>query len=390
MSKSKKRLSPETRLVHDERYAEGAVAPPIYQTSLFTFENHQAMVERYEGNLHQSVYSRVDNPTNSVLHDKLAQLEGGEAALSFSSGMAAISNAIFSIVKTGDRIVCIRNVYADTYRLLCGLCRRFGIDVTFVDGRDTSAVLTALPGARLLYLESPNTWMFEEQDLAVLAAHARDKGVVTIADNSWASPLNQNPLALGVDIVVHSATKYISGHSDTVAGIAIGAQSHIDRIASEVRPYLGASLSAQDAARLLRGLRTLPLRIQRHHESGLHIVERLLQQKQVKRICHPVVDKKEYSTLRGYGGLFSFELGDGIDIPRFCDALNIFRLGVSWGGYESLVVPAAVSLSQEGDNNAAVDFGVPQRMVRLFVGLEDPDDLWSDLEHAFAEASAAL
>lgn len=389
MNKKNKTLTIETQLVHDDPYSEGAIAPPIYQTSLFTFDNYESMVDRYLGNVHQAVYSRVDNPTNTILHGKIAALEGGEAALAFSSGMAAISNAILSILRPGDRVVCIKNVYADTYRLLRGPCARLNIDTIFVDGTDVEDVKRNLPGAKLLYLESPNTWMFEEQDLAKLAKLARAESVVTIADNSWASPINQNPLQHGVDLVVHSATKYISGHSDTVAGVVVGSKNLIECIDQDVRPYLGASLSAQDAARLIRGLRTLPLRIQRHHDSGLKIAGKLADHDNVKRVCHPGIQKQAFSSLKGYGGLFSFELDSGIDIPTFCNTLKLFRLGVSWGGYESLVVPAAVSHSQSGDNNAAVDFGVPPRMIRLFVGLEDANDLWNDLENAFDSASTS-
>ena len=389
MNKKNPSLSVETQLVHDDPHAEGAIAPPIYQTSLFTFASYQAMVDRYLGDVHQAVYSRVDNPTNSVLHEKIAALEGGEAALAFSSGMAAISNVILSIVRPGDRVVCVKNVYADTYRLLRGPCARLDIETVFVDGTDIDDVKKNLPGAKLLYLESPNTWMFEEQDLATLAKLARAESVLTIADNSWASPINQNPLQLGVDLVGHSATKYISGHSDTVAGVVAGSKHLIERIDQDLRPYLGACLSAQDAARLIRGLRTLPLRIQRHHDSGLQIAHKLAEHKNVKRVCHPAIQKQDFSPLRGYGGLFSFEVSDAINIPLFCDALALFRLGVSWGGYESLVVPAAVSHSQVGANNAAVDFGVPPGMIRLFVGLEDPSDLWNDLQQAFDAATNA-
>lgn len=387
MTKNKHATSIETQLAHDDRHAEGAIAPPIYQSSLFTFESYQAMVDRYRGDVTQAVYSRVDNPTNTVLHEKLALLEDGDAALSFSSGMAAISNTILSIVKPGDRIVCIQNVYADTYRLLRGLCARFGVETVFVDGTDVAEVERSLAGAKLLYLESPNTWMFEEQDLKSLAKLARANGVTTVADNSWASPINQKPLNLGVDLVVHSATKYISGHSDTVAGAVVGNADLVGRIDQTVRPYLGASLSAQDAARLIRGLRTLPIRIKRHHESGLIIARRLAARHDVERVCHPGLEPKKFSRLSGYGSLFSFEVAAAIDIPIFCDALEIFHLGVSWGGYESLVVPAEVSLNQTGENNAAADFEVPPRMIRLFVGLEDPEDLWRDLEGAFNAAA---
>jgi len=375
-------------LVHDERHAEGAIAPPIYQTSLFSFTSYQSMVERFRGDTDQSVYSRVGNPTVSVLLEKICRLEKGEAAAAFSSGMAAISNAVLAQVQSGDRIVCVRDVYPDTYRLLRGLCARFGIMTEFVDGNDLNAIKAAMPGAKLIYLESPNSWVMQEQDLAAVAKLARAEGVTTLVDNSWASPVFQKPLQCGIDIVVHSASKYISGHSDTVAGLLVGRRSLIEKMNAEVVPYLGAKLSAQEAALLLRGLRTLPLRMQRHQESGLIIAKRLSAHEQVARVYHPGLRRKDFSLLSGYGGLFSIELDERIDIPAFCDALSIFRLGVSWGGYESLVMPANVSINQASEHNPAVDFGVSPRMIRLFVGLEDPDDLWTDLLGAFAAAQA--
>jgi len=379
-------VSEDTMLAHDERHSEGAIAPPIYQTSLFSFASYQAMVDRFRGDTDQAMYSRVGNPTVAVLLDKICQLEQGESAAAFSSGMAAISNAILSIAKSGDRIVCVNDVYPDAYRLLRGLCARFGIITEFVDGSDLAAIEAMLPGARLLYLESPNSWVMQEQDLATIATLARASGVTTMIDNSWASPIFQKPLQCGIDLVVHSASKYISGHSDTVAGLLVGSQSLIEIMNAEVAPFLGAKLSAQEASLLLRGLRTLPLRMQRHQTSGLTIARRLSQHARVERVLHPGLSPEDYSSLLGFGGLFSIELDSSIDIPAFCNALSVFRLGVSWGGYESLAMPAEVSINQAGEHNPAVDFGISPRMVRLFVGLEDPEDLWSDLSQALAGA----
>jgi cystathionine beta-lyase/cystathionine gamma-synthase len=383
-------MSDETDLVHDERYSEGAVSPPIYQTSLFAFEDYQSMVDRYRGDSDHAVYSRIDNPTTRVLQDKMAMLESGDAAAAFSSGMAAICNAILGVVQSGDRIVCINHVYPDTYRLLCGLCSRLGIVAEFVDGTDTAAVADRLHGATLLYLESPNTWMMQEQDLGTLAELAHAEGVSTIADNSWATPLFQKPLQAGIDLVVHSASKYISGHSDTVAGLVVGNEELIERINLQVRPYLGASLSPHSASLLIRGLRTLPLRMQRHQESGLLLASRLAERADVRHVNHPGLQKSDFSLLSGYGSLFSIEVDESVHIPSFCDALSLFRLGVSWGGYESLVVPAEIARDQAGEFNSARDFGVPPRMIRLFVGLEDPDDLWNDLQQAFQSATRSV
>ena len=375
-----------TLLVHDERHEKGAVAPPVYQTSLFTFDSYQSMVDRFRGDSAAPVYSRVDNPTVSVLNDKIRQLERAEAALAFSSGIAAISNAILGLVKSGDRIVCVRHCYPDTYRLLRGICEKFGVVTEFVDGGDLAAIEKALPGARLLYLESPTTWVMEEQDIVSVAQLARAAGVTTIVDNSWATPIFQKPLEVGIDLVVHSASKYISGHSDTVAGLLAGNRQIVDRLVAETTPYLGAKLSAQEAALLLRGLRTLPLRLERHQASGLMIAGRLAAHPNVVRVHHPGLDPCDYSLLSGYGGLFSFEVDDSIDIATFCNSLSLFRLGVSWGGHESLVMPSEVSIKQAGEHSAAIEFGVSPRLVRLFVGLEDPEELWQDIATALSNA----
>ena len=376
----------DTLLVHDERHSKGAVAPPIYQTSLFTFDSYQAMVDRFRGETDHAVYSRIDNPTVSVLLEKICQLEGGEKALAFSSGIAAISNAILGLVKAGDRVVCVKHCYPDTYRLLKLICARFGVTTDFVDGTDLLAIENALLGAKLLFLESPTTLLFEEQDLSRIAALAKAADVITIIDNSWATPIFQQPLKCGIDLVVHSASKYISGHSDTVAGLLVGNGALIDKLVNETTPYLGAKLSAQEASLLLRGLRTLPLRLQRHQESALMIANRISDHPAVTAVHHPGLSPAPYSSLSGYGGLFSFEVDNSINIPAFCNSLELFRLGVSWGGYESLVMPAEVSINQAGSPSAAIDFGVSSRLIRLFVGLEDPEDLWQELHAALASA----
>ena len=376
----------DTLLVHDERHSKGAVAPPIYQTSLFTFDSYQAMVDRFRGETDHAVYSRIDNPTVSVLLEKMCQLEGGEKALAFSSGIAAISNAILGLVKAGDRVVCVKHCYPDTYRLLKLICARFGVTTDFVDGTDLLAIENALLGAKLLFLESPTTLLFEEQDLSRIAALAKAADVITIIDNSWATPIFQKPLKCGIDLVVHSASKYISGHSDTVAGLLVGNGALIDKLVNETTPYLGAKLSAQEASLLLRGLRTLPLRLQRHQESALMIAKRISDHPAVTAVHHPGLSPAPYSSLSGYGGLFSFEVDNSINIPAFCNSLELFRLGVSWGGYESLVMPAEVSINQAGSPSAAIDFGVSSRLIRLFVGLEDPEDLWQELHAALASA----
>lgn len=378
-------LDAATQLIHDEPHACGAIAPPIYQTSLFAFPSYEAMAARFRGETSQPLYSRGDNPTVQELEEKLAGLEGGEAARAFASGMGAVSAAVLSIVQSGDRIVCVRHCYPDTYRLFQQLLPRLGVRADYVDGKDLDAIGAALPGARLLYLESPTTLLFETQDVPAIAALARAQGVVTMIDNSWATPLNQQPLRHGVDLVVHSASKYISGHSDTVAGAVVCSAAWMQRIMELSYPFLGAKLAPFEAWLLLRGLRTLPLRMSRHAASARVLADRLRDESRVRNVFQP--DPRQSTTLSDVSGLFSIQFEEDVDVAAFCNALRLFRLGVSWGGYESLAMPAGIACQQSGSVNSLIDFGVPKQLVRLSIGLEDSDDLWQDLRLAITNAA---
>lgn len=379
---------PATILAHDPRFSEGAVVPPLYQTSLFTFESYDQMRATFAGRTGQSVYSRVGNPTTAVFEDKLARLEGAEAARGFASGMAAISGAVLSQVRSGDRVVCVRHVYPDAYRFFEVLLPRMGVTVEYVDGRDLVAMERALVGARALYLESPTSWVFEVQDVARLSAIARREGAVTIIDNSWASPIFQRPLLHGADLVVHSASKYLCGHSDTVAGVVAGSAELIGHLNRIVLPYLGAKLAPFEGWLLVRGLRTLELRMRAHERNATAVATALREHPRVTRVLHPALDGTvDGGQLTGSSGLFSLEVDGSTDVERFCDALRLFKLGVSWGGHESLVMPAAVVHEQAAAGpNSAIDFGVSPRTVRLHVGLEATQDLIDDLTRALAGA----
>ncbi|MDJ1159970.1 PLP-dependent transferase [Chelatococcus sp. SYSU_G07232] len=386
-------LSPDTLaqaatlLAHDEPLPGGPVVPPIYQTSLFTFASFAEMADTFAGRRRQPIYSRGDNPTVMEFESRIAALEGAEAARAFSSGMGAISATILAFVGAGERMVAVRHVYGDAYRLFERLLPHLGITVDYVDGSDAAAVAAALPGARLLYLENPCSMIFELQEIALLARMARAQGIVTAIDNSWATPLFQKPITHGVDLVLHSASKYLGGHSDTVAGIVAGSAEHIARINARTFPYLGAKLSPFEAWLLLRGLRTLPLRLAHHMKSALAIAERLRGHPAVERVMHPAYSNHPgKATLTGFSGLFSFEVAEAIDVPAFIDALRLFRIGVSWGGHESLVVPALASLQQTPDVNSFSRFGVSPRTIRLHIGVEDTEDLWADLTQALDRA----
>ena len=369
-------------LAHDERQLGDAVVPPIFQTSLFTFSSYDEMAATFAGKKVRPTYSRGLNPTVRAFEEKIALLERTEDALGFASGMGAISSAVLAFVQPGDRILAVEHLYPDSFRFFEVVLRRFGIGVDYVDGTDLAAVEKALAGRKLLYLESPTSWMFQVLDLAALAGLAGKAGALTITDNSWASPVFQQPIALGCDLVLHSASKYLGGHSDVVAGVVAGRGELIGKIRREILPYLGAKLSPFDAWLLLRGLRTLPARMREHERSALALATRLQSHPAVTRVHHPALSQPRDKGLLGSSGLFSIEIDSAIDIPAFCNALQLFKLGVSWGGHESLVCPAGVTRVQAGGPNHALRFGVPERMVRLNTGLEGTEALWSDLTQA--------
>lgn len=373
-------------VAHDEVNAYDAVVPPIAQTSLFTFSSYDEMNETYMGKKTRPTYSRGLNPTVRHFEDMIAQLEGGEDAIGFASGMAAISSTVMTFVRPGDKLLCVRHVYPDAYRLFEILLRQYGVRTVYVDGRDEAAVASELPGAALFYIESPTSWSMDALDVASLAALARKHGVVTAIDNSWASPVFQQPLSLGVDLVLHSASKYIGGHSDVVAGVVTGSKALIGKIRATTYPYLGGKLSPFDAWLLIRGLRTLPTRMKAHEAAALHVARKLAAHPLVKNVLHPGLGNSLPPGLSGTSGLFSFTFAEGVDIPKFADQLRLFKLGVSWGGHESLVVPATVVHNQAAGPNSAVDFGISPRVVRLHVGLEGADALWADLGAAIDAA----
>ncbi|MEX2536990.1 MAG: PLP-dependent aspartate aminotransferase family protein [Trueperaceae bacterium] len=364
-------------------------APALYQTSLFTFGSFEEMRQAIESKDDAYIYTRGRNPTVRAFEEKIALLEGAQDACAFASGMGAIAAVVLGNVRAGDKILCIRNVYPDAYKLMTRFLPKFGVETEFVDGTSSQAVQDRLDDdqIKLLYLESPTTLLFELQDLEALCRAARQRGVVTVVDNSWATPLGQRPLDHGADLVLHSASKYLSGHSDVVAGVVAGSSEAIGRLRDLELMVLGGKLSPFDAWLLLRGLRTLPLRLERHESSARKIADFLAQQAQITKVHypgdagHPQGDLYHKYFSCG-GGLLSFELADEAQVEPFVDALRVFSLGVSWGGFESLVYPVLMSHLTAGEHSASRAFGVPRSLVRLHVGLEDPADLITDLARA--------
>jgi cystathionine beta-lyase/cystathionine gamma-synthase len=366
--------------------ALGAITPPIYQTSLFSFDSYADFEARMAGASDRPLYTRVQNPTVAAFEQMVARAEGAEAAVGFASGMAAVASTLFALVRPGDRIACITHVYPDSYRLMERMLRPWGVEITYHPPEAFEDQPELLAGARLAYLESPNSMMMEVMDLRRVAEHARRHGTLTVIDSSWATPVLLSPLALGIDLVLHSASKYISGHSDTVAGVVAGSAEMVGRLRDLTLPLLGGKLAPFEAWLLLRGLRTLEARMRQHGHTADLFVDRLADRPEVTRVRSPGANA--VPGLRGRSGLMSIELAESVDIPRFADALKLFRLGVSWGGFESLVVPAAITLKQAGEQNAPQRFGVPPRLVRMSLGLESAEALWADFTQALEAAKS--
>jgi cystathionine beta-lyase/cystathionine gamma-synthase len=364
---------------HDDRHY-GSINVPIYQTSLFSFDTYEQFNLARQDEQANFVYSRGNNPTVRYLEDKLAQLEEGEAAKCFASGMAAISAAILSIVEQGDHVICTHQAYGPTREFLGTYLRKFGIETTLVDGRSLENWANAVrPNTKLLYLESPTSMMFELQDIRACAELARSIGAETIIDNTWATPCFQNPLTMGVGLVVHSITKYISGHSDCVGGVVVGSRRLMNRLMTTEYMLFGGIMTPQTAALATRGLRTLPLRMQRHETSGLKVADYLSKQDFVSKVMHPGLTTHPQhelarSQMSGYGSLFSFESNEPVaKLRKWADRLQYFRIGPSWGGFESLINVNAVNKNDQETCS----------VVRLYIGAEDPDDLIRDLDEAW-------
>jgi cystathionine beta-lyase/cystathionine gamma-synthase len=362
------------------------VAPPIVQSSLFTFDSYAAFEDRMAGRTATALYTRVQNPTVAAFEAMMAVAEGGEAAVGFASGMAAISSSLLSAVGPGDRLVCVEHVYPDSYRFMERMLRPLGVLVEYHPIAAFEDDADLLRGARVAYLESPTSVVFQPMNLPKVVAHARRHGVTTMIDNSWATPVFQRPLRMGVDLVIHSASKYISGHSDTVAGVVVSSQAHVDRIRDLTLPLLGGKLAPFEAWLLIRGLRTLAARMAQHQATADIFVDRLSALPFVRRVNAPCANS--VPGLEGRSGLLSVEFDDSVDIPRLADALRHFRLGVSWGGFESLILPARVGLAQAGEHNSMRAFGVSPNLVRLSLGLEDAGDLWADMAAALGLSRA--
>lgn len=363
-----------------------AVSPPIIQSSNFGFQSVQHMRENLASEMDHPFYTRGHNPTVAILRKKIAALEAAEECLVFSSGSASIAAAVISSVNAGDHVICVDKPYSWTNKLLNNLLPRFQVEVTMVDGKNPQNFVDALkPNTKVFMLESPNSITFEVQDIKAITDVAKQNGITTILDNSYATPLNQQPITLGVDIVVHSASKYLNGHSDVVAGVLCCSRQKAEQIFASEFMTLGGIISPNDAWLMIRGLRTLHIRMERVAHSTPKVVEFLKQHPRVKKVYYPFdPDNSQYELakkqMKRPAGQFSIEL-DATEITqaeRFCDNLQRFILGCSWGGHESLIFPTCALVSSENYG----ELPYPWTLVRFYVGLEEPEVLIQDLSQA--------
>lgn len=359
-----------------------ATSPEIVMTSSFYFDSFKSYSRASHDELNSFMYTRGSNPTTLQLEHKLAQLEGGERCKVFASGMGAISATLFHLLSSNDHVVILNTVYSTTLSFLKFL-EQYGVSYTLVNSLDAHAIERAIQkNTRVIYTESPSTQKFEIVDLEVISKIAKNHHIISVIDNTWATPLFQRPLESGFDLVVASCSKYIGGHSDIVCGALIGSKDLVEAIEKSGFVYLGATCSPFTSFLALRGLRTLPLRMKKHSENVVYLIDALKKDPRIQTIYHPYSQQHKLAkqTLEGYGSLLAITLVDK-DIEKlecFVNALNEYLLGVSWGGYESMVLPV-----YKGDNQDSIEKrGLDITHTRLFIGLKNPQILVDDVIQA--------
>jgi cystathionine beta-lyase/cystathionine gamma-synthase len=365
----------------------GPLVAPIYQTSTFEVTDMQEQVRATPTDRY---YTRYGNATNTVPENAIAELEGADAALLFSSGMAAITTSILALVKAGDHIVAQRDIYGGVLKFLSKWLPQLGIETTFVDTNDIEQHEQAIrPNTKIIYIESPTNPTVRVVDLEKIAALARKHKLISAIDSTFATPINCRPAEWGIDLVLHSGTKYFGGHSDIMCGIAVGRGDLIEQI-HQARTTFGGCIDPHAAFLLLRGIKTLAVRVERQNETALRIAEFLSQHPNVKRVHYAMLPQHaDYATAKkqmaGAGGVLSFEVdGTGADACRVAEALNLFTLAPSLGSVDSLVTIPVLTSHYLIDPAVLKKMGVTEQMIRLSVGIEHVDDLIADLEKGLA------
>lgn len=379
-----------TEAVHggELRDSKGAVVSPIYETSVFAFKSTKELIDVINEKAEGYIYTRYDNPTVRAVEKKVTFLEKAEDAAAFSSGMAAVTSTIFTLVSSGDHVISTMDLYGGTLMFFQEFLPRLGVSVSFVEAASHAEIEKALRGnTRVIYAETPTNPTLKVVDLHKIAALAKKNGVTTVIDSTLASPYNLRPIEFGVDVVVHSATKYLGGHNDVTAGIVCGSKDFIQKL-KKTRKIFGGTLDPIAAWLLLRGLKTLALRMERHNKNGMLVAKYLEKHPKVKKVYYPglpshpqhSIAKKQMS---GFGGVVSLEIKGGFEkTVKFVESLKLCTLAASLGGTETLVTQPATSSHYFISPEQRLKAGITDQLIRLALGIEDPEDIISDLEEA--------
>lgn len=371
-------------------FHEGSPSVPIFNTVTYAYDNLDDWYEVAKGNKKGHIYSRNTNPTVRVLEEKICELEGGEDAISFSTGMAAISNTLFALLRPGDRVVSIKDSYGGTSKIFLEHLPAFDVEVTLCDTEDHEQLEKEIgKGCKMVYLESPTNPTLKVIDLQRITKAARKVGAIVVADNTFASPINQNPLSLGIDLVVHSATKYLAGHSDAMCGLLCGNKELVKKVFQH-REIMGASLAPEVAYHVIRGIKTLELRVERQNESALKIARYLEGHPKVEQVFYPGLEshtgydiaKKQMS---GFGGILSFELKGGYEsVEKLLHNMRFIHLAASLGSVSTLVGPPRTTSHVELSEKQREQLGISESLIRYSVGIENVEDLLEDLEQGLS------
>ncbi|TRM10842.1 methionine gamma-lyase [Lentibacillus cibarius] len=390
MTKNNKHF--ETSVIHDGYDANdmlGSLSSPLFQTSTFTFETAEQGERRFAGEEDGYIYSRLGNPTVSVLEEKMAALENGERGLAFSSGMAAVSAILIALTKANDHIVCSSGLYGCTFGLLSMMKEKYHITHDFSEMRTKEEVRDCIkPETACIYVETPINPTMKLIDLQMVADVAHEYNIPVVVDNTFSSPYLQRPLDLGCDVVLHSATKYIGGHGDVIAGVAVGKKDFLDEVAMTTQKDIGGVMAPFDAWLLIRGLKTLPIRLDRHCDNAENIFERLRQHPKVARVFYPGDEASPayaicQKQMKRGGGLLSFEInGTKKEAQQLLNSLNFVKIAVSLGDAETLIQHPATMTHSVVPEDVRADMGISDSLIRLSVGLEAWQDVWADLEQA--------
>lgn len=373
----------------DRTMWEGCTQVPVVHSVSFGYQDIDSWLdvalEKREGH----IYSRNTNPTVQVFEDKVRELEGAEAAVSFSSGMAAISNTLFTLLSPGDRIVSIKDTYGGTNKIFLEFLPKFNIEVDLCTTSDHEEMEAAIAkGCKIVYLETPTNPTVKITDIERITKAAHDVGAIVIADNTFATPINQNPLSLGVDLVLHSASKFLGGHADALGGIVCGNDRDLIKKIYHFREITGASLAPMDAYSLLRGMKTLALRVEKQNINALKIARYLQSHSKVDGVFYPGLESHKHhdiakKQMKGFGGMLAFSVVGGFDAIRvFLPKLKYAHMAANLGCVETVVGPPAVTSHVECSREERAAMGIPEGLVRYSTGIEDVDDLIADLAQA--------